>query len=163
MKLDGIIAVAGKPGLFKVIGQTKNGVILESLDSGKRMALNSTSKMSALQDIAIYTHTNEVPLVEVFEKIQVKESGSEAISHKSSTQELLNYFTEILEDFDNERVYPSDIKKVISWYNLLQKYGIAQETRSEEEIETEDPSDKKPKEKSSKKTKATKATKAKKS
>lgn len=158
MKLEGIIAVTGKPGLFKVIGQTKNGVILESLDSGKRMALNSTSKMSALQDIAIYTHTNEVPLVEVFDKIRIKENGSEAISHKSSAHELLNYFKEILEDFDDERVYPSDIKKVILWYNLLQKFGLAEEITNEEEIE--DATVKKPKVKSPKKTNAKKAKKS---
>jgi len=158
MKLEGIIAVTGKPGLFKVIGQTKNGVILESLDSGKRMALNSTSKMSALQDIAIYTHTNEVPLVEVFDKIRIKENGSEAISHKSSAHELLNYFKEILEDFDDERVYPSDIKKVILWYNLLQKFGPAEEITNDEEIE--DATVKKPKVKSPKKTNAKKAKKS---
>lgn len=132
MNVDGIIAVTGKPGLYKVVGQTKNGVIVQGLESGKKVAMNSTSKMSALQDIAIYTYTEEVPLVDVFNKIRIKEEGKPAIGHKSSAKVLTDYFQEVLEDFDEDRVYPSDIKKVISWYNTLQKVGLAVETETEE-------------------------------
>lgn len=125
MDLEGLISVSGKPGLFKVIGQSKNGVIVKNLSDGKKMAMSNTSKMSALQDIAIYTYTEEVPLEDVLELIRKKEDGQPAINHKSSSNELKNYFKEILPSFDEDRVYASDIKKVISWYNNLQKLGLA--------------------------------------
>ena len=132
MNIDGIIAVSGKPGLYKVIGQTKNGVIVTSLSDGKKMAMSSTSQMSALQDIAIYTYTEEIPLVDVLEKIRIKEEGKAAIGHKSSAAVLSDYFREVLEDYDEDRVYSSDIKKVISWYNTLQREGLAVESVEEE-------------------------------
>ena len=128
MNVEGIISVSGKPGLYKVLGQTKNGVIVESLMDGKKSAMSSTSKMSALQDIAIYTYTEELPLVDVLDKIRVKENGAPSIGHKSSAAVLSEYFKDILEDYDEDRVYTSDIKKVISWYNTLQKVGLAVET-----------------------------------
>lgn len=155
MNVDGIIAVTGKPGLYKVVGQTKNGVIVEGLESGKKVAMNSTSKMSALQDIAIYTYTEEIPLVDVFDKIRIKEDGKASIGHKSSAAVLTAYFQEVLEDFDEDRVYPSDIKKVISWYNTLQKAGLAVETKSEEE-QVEEAAEEKPKKAKAKKAKAKK-------
>tara|TARA_B110000444_G_scaffold111040_1_gene104783 strand:- start:946 stop:1470 length:525 start_codon:yes stop_codon:yes gene_type:complete len=125
MNLEGIIAISGKPGLFKIIGQTKNGVVVESLLNANRLAMSSSSKMSALQDIAIYTYTEEIPLVEVLDMIRVKESGKISIGHKSSKDVLISYFNEVLKNFDEDRVYVSDIKKVISWYNTLQKSGFA--------------------------------------
>ena len=133
MIVEGIISVAGKPGLYKVVGQTKNGVIVEGLADNKRLAMNSSSKMSALQDIAIYTYTEEIPLVDVLDLIRKKEAGKPTIGHKSSSNVLLSYFREILKDFDEDRVYPSDIKKVISWYNTLQKAGLAIETVEEKD------------------------------
>jgi hypothetical protein len=141
MNLEGIIAVTGKPGLYKVIGQTKNGVIVDSLGDGKKTTMSSSSKMSALQDIAIYTYTEEIPLVEVLEKIRIKEEGKATIGHKSSSNVLITYFKEILEDFDEDRVYPSDIKKVISWYNTLQKAGLAVETVEETEEKENTPAE----------------------
>ena len=128
MNVEGIISVSGKPGLYKVLGQTKNGVIVESLIDGKKSAISSTSKMSALQDIAIYTYTEELPLADVLDKIRVKENGAPSIGHKSSAAVLSEYFKEVLVDYDEDRVYTSDIKKVISWYNTLQKVGLAIET-----------------------------------
>ena len=86
--------------------------------------MSNTSKMSALQDIAIYTYTEEVPLEDVLELIRKKENGQPAINHKSSSNELKDYFKEILPSFDEDRVYASDIKKVISWYNNLQKLTL---------------------------------------
>ena len=146
MNIDGIIAVSGKPGLYKVIGQTKNGVIVTSLSDGKKLAMSSSSKMSALQDIAIYTYTEEIPLVDVLEKIRIKQEGKAAIGHKSSAAVLSDYFRIILDDYDEDRVYPSDIKKVISWYNSLQKEGLAVETVDEaEEVVEEKKAVKKPK------------------
>jgi len=131
MNVEGIIAVSGKPGLYKVVGQTKNGVIVQGLLDDKKVAMSTTSKMSALQDIAIYTYTEELPLVDVFDKIRVKEDGKPSIGHKSSAAILTAYFKEVLEDYDEDRVYPSDIKKIISWYNTLQKVGLAVETTEE--------------------------------
>lgn len=150
MNIDGIIAVSGKPGLYKVIGQTKNGVIVTSLSDGKKLAMSSSSKMSALQDIAIYTYAEEIPLVDVLEKIRIKEEGKAAIGHKSSAAVLTDYFRTILDDYDEDRVYPSDIKKVISWYNTLQKEGLAVESVEEEAPEEvkEKKEEKKPKAKS---------------
>ncbi len=137
MNVEGIIAVTGKPGLFKVVGQTKNGVIVVGLEDNKKVAMNSTSKMSALQDIAIYSYTEEIPLVDVLDRIRVKEEGKPTIGHKASAAVLTEFFRGILEDFDEDRVYPSDIKKVISWYNTLQKAGLAIETVKETEEEAE--------------------------
>lgn len=158
MNIDGIIAVSGKPGLYKVIGQTKNGVIVTSLSDGKKLAMSSTSKMSALQDIAIYTYAEEIPLVDVLEKIRIKEEGKAAIGHKSSAAVLTDYFRTILDDYDEDRVYPSDIKKVISWYNTLQKEGLAVESVEEEAPEEvkEKKEEKKPKAKSKAKAKTQK-------
>ena len=142
MNLEGIISVSGKPGLYKVIGQTKNGVIVESLIDGKKSAMSSTSKMSALQDIAIYTYTKELPLVDVLDKIRIKEGGALSIGHKSSGVVLSEYFKEVVADYDEDRVYTSDIKKVISWYNTLQKVGLAIETVEESSHESSEPSKK---------------------
>ncbi len=141
MNLEGIISVSGKPGLYKVLGQMKNGVIVESLVDGKKSAM-STSKMSALQDIAIYTYTEELPLVDVLDKIRVKEGGTPSIGHKSSAAVLSEYFKEVLADYDEDRVYISDIKKVISWYNTLQKVGLAVETVEASSDESSEPSKK---------------------
>jgi len=158
MNIDGIIAVSGKPGLYKVIGQTKNGVIVTSLSDGKKLAMSSSSKMSALQDIAIYTYAEEIPLVDVLEKIRIKEDGKAAIGHKSSAAVLSDYFRTILDDYDEDRVYPSDIKKVNSWYNTLQREGLAVESVEEEAPEEvkEKKEEKKPKAKSKAKAKTQK-------
>ena len=98
MNVEGIISVSGKSGLYKVLGQTKNGVVVESLMDGKKSAMSSTSKMSALQDIAIYTYTEELPLADVLDKIRVKENGAPSIGHKSSAAVLSEYFKEVLAD-----------------------------------------------------------------
>ena len=142
MNVEGIISVSGKPGLYKVLGQTKNGVIVESIMDGKKSAMSSTSKMSALQDIAIYTYTEELPLADVLDKIRVKEGGAPSIGHKSSAAVLSEYFKEVLADYDEDRVYTSDIKKVISWYNTLQKVGLAVETVEASSDESSEPSKK---------------------
>ena len=117
--LKGILAISGQPGLFKLIAESKNNIIVESLDTGKRMPAYSTTKISALEDIAIYTDTDDIPLKDVFKVIHEKEDGGKSISHKSSGNELKEYFGKVLPDYDRERVYVSDIKKVILWYNIL--------------------------------------------
>ena len=158
MNVEGIISVTGKSGLFKVVGQTKNGVIVAGLEDEKKVAMNSSSKMSALQDIAIYSYTEEIPLVDVLDRIRLKEDGKATIGHKASAAVLTEFFRGILEDFDEDRVYPSDIKKVISWYNTLQRAGLAVETVSKkEEVETtEEVIEEKPKVKAKPKAKAKK-------
>jgi len=124
MEFNKIISVAGKPGLFHAISQTKTGFIVESLVDKKRFPIPSTNNVSLLENIAIYTYEEEVPLLTVFKTIYEKTEGKETISHKESGQKLTAYFSEILPEYDEERVYTSNIKKVIQWYNLLVKSGL---------------------------------------
>ena len=124
MEFNKIISVAGKPGLFHAISQTKTGFIVESLVDKKRFPIPSTNNVSLLENIAIYTYEEEVPLLTVFKTIYEKNEGKETISHKESGQKLTAYFSEILPEYDEERVYTSNIKKVIQWYNLLVKSGL---------------------------------------
>ncbi len=137
--LKGILAISGQPGLYKVISEGKNNVVIESLLTGKKSTAYADAKMSALEDIAIYTSTEDVPLKRIFQKIFEKENGGQAIDAKSSPDDLKKYFEVILPDYDKERVYGSDVKKVISWYNLLQEKGLlAFEPDTELEQETEE-------------------------
>lgn len=119
MSLEKIIAISGKPGLYEIISKTKSGVIVESLSDKKRFPVNSLHQISTLNDIAIYTLEEEIPLKQVFLNINAKEEGKAALDPKSGKQELLDYFGEVLPNYDDERVYPSNIKKVLSWYNAL--------------------------------------------
>ncbi len=131
--LKGILAISGQAGLFKMVSQAKNSIIVESLVDGKRMPAYATSRISALEDISIFTEENDVKLLEVFNKIFEKEEGQPAISHKVSAKELKEYFGEILPDYDKDRVYVSDIKKVIMWYNLLLEKDILTFGKEDEE------------------------------
>ncbi len=124
MDLSGIISIAGMSGLYKVIAQTKNGLIVESLLDKKRVPAYSTHRVSALEDVSIYSTADDVPLKDVFQKIYDKEKGGAAIDHKKPDAELKKYFKEAFVDYDEERVYVSDIKKVLNWYNTLQKDGL---------------------------------------
>lgn len=119
MKLEKVIAITGKPGLYQILSQSKSGVIVESLSDKKRFPVNTLHNISTLNDIAIYTYEEEVPLKAVFLNIFEKESGAKSIDPKSSKNELLSYFNEVLPGYDEERVYASNIKKVLSWYNAL--------------------------------------------
>ncbi len=124
MNLEKILSISGKPGLYQLMNQTRTGFLAESLLDGKRISVGARQNVSLLSEIAIYTLTEELPLREVFIKISKKENGGEAISHKSSRDQLEEYFFEVLPDYDEDRVYPSDIKKIVQWYNLLTKNGI---------------------------------------
>jgi len=137
--LKGILAITGQPGLYKVISEGKNNVVIESLLTGKKSTAYADAKMSTLEDIAIYTLTEDIPLKKIFRKISEKENGGQAIDVKSSPDELKKYFEKILPDYDKSRVYGSDVKKVISWYNLLNEKGllIFEDEKSEEEASTE--------------------------
>jgi hypothetical protein len=119
MKLEKLIAISGKPGLYQIVSQSKSGVIVESLTDKKRIPVNNLNNISTLNDIAIYTYEEEVPLKQVFLNIHEKEEGKKSIDSKSGKAELLEYFSAVLPEYDQERVYASNIKKVISWYNAL--------------------------------------------
>ena len=137
MSLEKVIAISGKPGLFEIISRTKSGLIVESMADGKRFPVNSVHNVSTLNDIAIYTYEEEVPLKQVFTNIHKREDGKSSIDPKSDKQTLLSFFGEVLPGFDEERVYPSNIKKVVSWYNTLVESGFDFETLKEAEDEKE--------------------------
>ena len=120
MNLEKILAVSGKPGLYVLKVQTRTGFVAESLTDGKKITVSLKSNVSLLSEISIYTYDGEKPLTEVMQLIAKKEKNGPAISHKEDNATLSAYFKEILPDFDEERVYPSDIKKVLNWYNTLQ-------------------------------------------
>ncbi len=138
MDLSGVISISGKPGLYKVVAQSKNNIIVESLKEGKRSPAYSTDRISALEDISIYTYEDDIPLKEVYIKIFKKEDGKKAPSHKESLNTLTTYLLEVLPNYDEDRVYPSDIKKLFQWYNLLHDAGLvsAGEEEKKEEKET---------------------------
>jgi len=119
MTLEKLIVVSGKPGIFKISNQTKMGLLVESLTDNKKFPIHNIQNVSSLNDIAIYTYEDEVPLREIFKTIHKKEEGKQTISHKESKKKLTSFFSEILPNYDVERVYPSNIKKVVQWYNLL--------------------------------------------
>lgn len=131
------MTISGKGGLFKLVAQTKNGAIVESLVDLKRFPVFTHEKMSTLEEISVYTTEEDVPLKKVFQKIFEKESGNACIDPKSDGSALRNYFEEILPDFDQERVYTSDIKKILAWYNLLQEKGLLEYKEEEEHQEEE--------------------------
>lgn len=118
--LKEVLSISGKPGLFKLVSQGKNMLIVESLVDKKRQPAYSHQKIVSLADVAIFTETEEKPLGEVFSAIKEKEAGKVAsVDAKATADALRAYFAEVLPDFDRDRVYPTDIKKIISWYNIL--------------------------------------------
>lgn len=124
MKIDRILAISGKPGLFELKMQTRSGFVAESLLDGKKITVGMRSNVSLLSEISMYTYTEEKPLVDVMRAIAVKENEGPALSHKEDNAKLVAYFEEILPDYDQDRVYASDIKKVLNWYNILQAKGL---------------------------------------
>ncbi|MCK0160266.1 DUF5606 domain-containing protein [Allomuricauda sp. F6463D] len=138
MALDKILSIGGKPGLYKLLTQTRGGFVGESLLDGKRVTVGIRSNVSVLSEIAIYTLEEEVPLKTVFQKIQEKEDGKKtSISHKADKIELEEYFFEVLPNYDEDRVYASDIKKIIQWYNILLDNNITAFVEEEKKAEEE--------------------------
>lgn len=131
MELTGIIAISGKPGLYRVIAQGKNSIIVESLEDKRRIPAYSSDRISALEDISIYTYSEDKPLKEIYSDIYKKENGGATISHKEDAKKLQAYLLEVLPDFDQERVYGSDIKKLFQWYNLLHKADLLKPAEEE--------------------------------
>jgi len=139
MDLSKILAISGKPGLYKNIAQTKSGVVVESLTDGKRFPAFAHERISSLAEISVFTTDEDVPLKDVFRKIYEKYEGEKCIDHKVSGNELKAFLEEILPDYDRERVYTSDIKKIVMWYNLLvEKEMMDFSDEEEEEKATED-------------------------
>ncbi|CAN1491426.1 Domain of unknown function DUF5606 [Flavobacteriaceae bacterium] len=138
MTLDKILAIAGKPGLFALKVQTRTGFVAESLLDGKKVTVGLKSNVSLLSEISVYTNTEEKPLTEIMRVIATKEDNGPAISHKEDNAKLVSYFLEILPDYDQDRVYPSDIKKIVNWYNMLQAKGlVSKEVPVEAEVVAE--------------------------
>lgn len=138
MSLEKVLSIAGKPGLYKLKTQTRAGFLAESLVDGKTINVSGRHNVSLLSEIAIYTLTEEVPLRKVFEKISEKEGAKETISHKASKEQLEEYFFGIMPDYDEDRVYSSDIKKVLQWYNLLVKNGMTDFSEAKDETKEEE-------------------------
>ncbi|MEY3500901.1 MAG: hypothetical protein RL308_2570 [Bacteroidota bacterium] len=138
MTLDKILAIAGKPGLFALKVQTRTGFVAESLLDGKKVTVGLKSNVSLLSEISVYTNTEEKPLTEIMRAIATKEDNGPAISHKEDNAKLVAYFLEVLPDYDQDRVYPSDIKKILNWYNMLQAKGlVSKEAPVVAEVEVE--------------------------
>lgn len=138
MNLEKVLAISGQPGLYALKLQTRTGFVAESLIDGKKITVGLRSNVSLLSEISIYTHNAEKPLAEVMRAIAEKENNGPAISHKEDTAKLIAYFAEVLPDYDEDRVYASDIKKVLNWYNMLQAKGlVSKEAPTEKKAATE--------------------------
>jgi hypothetical protein len=124
MSLEKILSISGKPGLYVLKVQTRTGFVAESLLDGKKITVSLKSNVSLLSEISIYTYEAEKPLAEIMQSIANKENKGQTISHKEDNATLLSYFREVLPDYDEERVYASDVKKIVNWYNMLQEKGL---------------------------------------
>ncbi len=121
--LSGIISISGQPGLFKIIAQSKNGIIVEGLSDKKRLNVYASTKVSTLSDISMFTTGDDKPLEEIMTNIFEKEKGGAAIDNKADDKAIEKYFGEVLPDYDKDRVYVSNMRKLFSWYNALQVSG----------------------------------------
>ncbi len=150
MDLSKILSISGKPGLYKMLAQTKNGLVVESLLDGKRFTAFSHERISTLEEISIYTEDEDKPLREVLKAIYDKQESKAALSHKSDGKDLKTFFEEAVPDYDKENVYVSDIKKVIGWYNTLVEHDLLDFTEEEEKKEEAVEEEKKPADKKEK-------------
>lgn len=136
--LQTILAISGKPGLYKLVSRAKNSLIVETLDeTHRRIPAFATDRITSLADIAMYSEADDVPLYQVLTNVKNLEDGKEASINykKASGDELREYFAKVLPDFDRDRVHNSDIKKLIQWYNILIQNGIS---NFEEELKPTD-------------------------
>jgi hypothetical protein len=147
MNLDSIISVTGKPGLYKVLSQIKNGLIVESIDDGKRVPIHATDKVSALSDISIYTNDGDMPLEEIYGVIFKKTDGKVAVNHKAAPEELRSFMADVVPNYDSDRVYNSDLKKMFQWFNVLVEKGLLVPAKDEKEAKATDKTEAKPKKK----------------
>jgi hypothetical protein len=143
IQLKDILAISGKGGLFKFIAQARNGIVVESLEDQKRHVAPATARVSSLEDIAIFTTDEEVPLADIFFMVHEKSEGKETTSHKAPVEELKSQFKELVPEYDEDRVYVSDIKKVFQWYNQLHKHQLLEVIDKEEEQDEDKSADQK--------------------
>ena len=139
MNLSGIISINGMAGLYKVVANSKSGVIVDSLTEKKRFPVFGASKISALEDISMFAESGDKPLSEIMQTIFDKEKGAKAVDHKADDKAIVAYFSEILPDYDKDRVYVSNMRKLFSWYNMLQETGNLKQEEAEETAETKKP------------------------
>lgn len=133
MELKDILAIAGQPGLYKYVAQSRTGVIVESLIDNKRMNVSASQRVSALSEISMYTEGDDIALAEVFTKMYAHTEGKQALSPKESSAKLTEFFGTVLPEYDRERVHISDIKKAIQWFNLLVAAGMTEFKLPDEE------------------------------
>ncbi len=131
--LTGIIAISGQPGLYKIVAQSKNGIIVEGLSDKKRVNVYASTKVSTLSDISMFTTGDDKPIEEIMTTIFEKEKGGAAVDNKADDKEIEKYFGQILPDYDKERVYVSNMRKLINWYNALQVSGNLKEKEEKAE------------------------------
>ena len=119
MDLSTILSISGKPGLYKLISQTKSGALVESLTDSRRYPAFAHEKISSLEDISIFTVENDISLKKVFQKIYEKENGGDCIDNKAPEKVIRSYMEQVLPEYDKDRVYLSDMRKLFSWYKIL--------------------------------------------
>lgn len=146
MDLKNILSISGKPGLYKNIGQSKSGVIVESITDGKRFPAFAHERISSLAEISVFTHGEDVSLADVFRKVYDKYEGKEVLDAKSDGAALRAFMLEVLPEYDEERVYTSDIKKLVTWYNMLvagnmMEFTDEETSQPEEETKEEAPAE----------------------
>lgn len=137
MKLKDIVAISGEPGLFRFIAQGRNAIIVEHLETGRRSSAFGSSKVSSLDDISVFTDGEDIPLGKIFDRIFEKENGGLTIDSNASGEELKKYFAEVIPEYSRERVYVSDIKKMVRWYNILHEKELLIKDEPEPARETE--------------------------
>jgi hypothetical protein len=135
MVLKDIMAISGEPGLFKFIAQGKNAIIVEHLETGKRSSAFGSAKVSSLEEISVFTEKEDMPLAKVFDLIFEKEKGGPAIDYKSDPEKLKAYMQEVLPEYDKDKVYVSDIKKLVHWYNILHTLNLLVKEEPEKPVE----------------------------
>lgn len=143
MDFSKFIVVSGKSGIFKIVAQSRSGFITESLIDGKKMPIQASNRITSIDDIVVFTESDEIKLREVFKKIKEITKGEPAIDHKSDDKTIVAFFSSVLPEYDKEKVYVSDMRKIIFWYNLLQKNNILNFDETTEDSENSESSDNK--------------------
>jgi hypothetical protein len=137
MNLKDILSISGEPGLFRFVAQGRNAIIVEHLETKKRKTAFGSAKISSLEEISIFTEKEDLPLGRIFDLIYEKENGGATIDSRSDSDKLKSWFGELVPEYDKERVYVSDMKKVVIWYNILQKLGLLIKDEPEAEKDKE--------------------------
>ena len=138
MEFKDILAISGMPGLYKYVAQSTRGIIVESLEDGRRTNASATSRVSALSDISMFTEGEDIALAEVFTRMYAYTEGKQGLSHKESADKMKAYFAEVLPEYDRERVHVSDIKKALAWFNILVAAGMTEFTLPSDEETAEE-------------------------